>query len=66
MRRYRHYVIPHLLALFLGIAMVLSSSPGESLFTYGWVLVAVSALLSLGYLTFFRRSPVKASQDEND
>lgn len=49
------YVIPHLLALSLGIVMVLASSRGESMFTYGWVLIGGSVLFGLAYLAMIRR-----------
>lgn len=49
------YVIPHLLALSLGVVMVLTSSRGESMFTYGWVVIGGSVLFSLAYLVMIRR-----------
>ncbi|QFG68404.1 hypothetical protein [Ornithinimicrobium pratense] len=49
------YVIPHLVALSLGTVMVLTSSRGESMFTYGWVLIGGSVLFSLIYLAMIRR-----------
>lgn len=48
-------VIPHLLLLSLGVVMVVTSSSGESRFTYGWVLIGGSVLFSLAYLAMTRR-----------
>ena len=62
---YLRYVIPHLLALSLGIVMVLTSSRGHNLFTYGWVLIGGSALFSLAYVALIRRGHFDDHQDSD-
>lgn len=64
--QYRWFVVPHLLALVLGVVLVSVSSRQGEASVYGWVLIAGSVLFAFAYLATSFRARSKADTGRQD